>query len=103
MGSWFRMRSMMVSRSKNLIPSQQLCIALPLPMYSQIQAHLYSTIEGRVPYGAPSTFIGELVRGYFTHRSLDLAPFTGSAAGAHVVSGSPEAIFELQQRLKESV
>lgn len=91
-----------MSKRKNLIPSQPLNVALPLPLYVQINAHLFSELEGRVPYGAPSTFIINLVRGHFTNQHLDLAPFVGSAAGAYVISGSPEAIKALQLHLSKA-
>lgn len=91
-----------MSKHKNLIPSQPLNVALPLPLYVQIQAHLFSDLEGRVPYGAPSSFIINLVRGHFTNQHLDLAPFLGAAAGAYVVSGSPEAIAALQSKLSDA-
>jgi len=83
----------------NVIPSQQLNVALPLPLYTKLSAHLYSELEGRVPYGAFSRLMVELLRGYFSAETLDLAPWTGAAAGAFLVEGPPEAIAALRRVL----
>lgn len=87
-------------RRPNAIPSQQLNVALPLPLYTQLSAILYSELEGRVPYGAYSRFLIDLLRGHLTAERLDLAPFTGAAPGALCVQGSPESITQLRQLLE---
>ena len=84
----------------NIIPSQQLNLALPLPVYTQLTAHLFSELENRVPHGAYSRFMVELIRGHFTAKHLDLAPFMNGDPGAFIVSGSPEAIAALERTLK---
>ena len=89
-----------MARRPNLIPSQQLNLALPLPVFTQLSAHLYSTLEQRVPHGAYSRFLTDLVREYFTSHHLDLAPYTGVAPGSLILSGSPEAVLELRKRLE---
>ncbi len=89
-----------MAKHPNLIPSQQLNVALPLPLYVQLSAHLYSDLEQRVPHGAYSRFMIDLLRSYFTAKHLDLAPFAGSDPGAFVVSGSPEAITTLEHTIK---
>ena len=86
----------------NLIPSQPLNVALPLPLYTQLGAHLFSELEQRVPHGAFSRFMIDLLRGYFSHKTLDLSPFVGSAPGAFLVQGSPEAIEALKTLLESS-
>ena len=83
----------------NVIPSQPLNVALPLPLYTQLGAHLFSELEQRVPHGAYSRFMIDLLRGYFTEQSVDLAPWAGSAPGAFLVRGSPEAIAALRKLL----
>ncbi len=88
-----------MSRKANLIPSKQLNVALPMPLYTQLALALYSDLEQRVPYGAFSAFLSERVREYFTHQHLDLAPFLGSESGALIVSGTPEAIAALRSKL----
>jgi len=83
----------------NIIPSQQLNVALPLPLYMQLSAHLYSELEGRVPHGAYSRFLIELLRARFSEGALDLAPWLGSPAGAFVVSGPAETLMALKEKL----
>jgi hypothetical protein len=87
----------------NIIPSQQLNVALPLPLYTQLSAHLYSELECRVPHGAFSRFLIELLRARFSEESLDLAPWVGSAPGAMVVTGQPATLGALRQLLSMEV
>lgn len=89
-----------MGKRANLIPSQPLNVALPLPLYTQLSAHLYSELEGRVPHGAFSRFMIDTLRGYFSAAELDLAPFTGATPGAFVVHGSPESINALRRLLE---
>jgi len=89
-----------MGKRPNLIPSQQLNVALPMPLYVQLSAHLYSDLEGRVPHGAFSRFLVDLLRARFTEQYLDLAPYVDSPAGAFQVAGSPEAIAALKRRLE---
>ena len=91
-----------MSKRPNTIPSQQLNVALPLPLYTQLSARLYSELEGRVPHGAYSRFMVDLLRGDFADEVLDLAPFVGSIPGAFIIQGSPEAIKALKQLLETS-
>jgi len=88
-----------MAKHPNLIPSQQLNVALPLPVYTQLTAHLYSPLEGRVPHGAYSRFLTDLLREQFAGKSLDLAPWVVGVPGAFVVHGTAEAIRELKYRL----
>jgi hypothetical protein len=83
----------------NAIPSQALNVALPLPLYTQLGAYLFSELEGRVPHGAYSRFMIELLRKFFTQESIDLAPYVGSPAGAFVIDGAPETIAALERLL----
>ena len=89
-----------MAKHPNLIPSQQLNVALPLPLYTQLTAHLYSSLEQRVPHGAYSRFLIDLLRGFFTAKHLDLAPYTSAAPGSFIVTGSPEAIQALRRALE---
>jgi hypothetical protein len=92
-----------MSKPPNLIPSQQLNVALPLPVYVQLTAHLYSDLEQRVPHGAYSRFFTELLRDFFGQQQFDLAPFAASDPGAFIVNGSPEAISVLEHTLKGEI
>jgi len=85
-----------MAKHPNLIPSQQLNVALPLPVYTQLSAYLYSELEGRIPHGAYSRHLTDLLRAQFAGKSLDLAPWVGSAPGAFVVNGTAEAIQQLE-------
>lgn len=91
-----------MSKRANTIPSQQLNVALPLPLYTQLSSRLYSELEGRVPHGAYSRYLIDLLRGDFTDEVLDLAPFVGSIPGAFIIQGSPEAVSALKQLLESN-
>lgn len=91
-----------MSKPKSLIPASVLNVAIPQPLRAELDSALFSQLENRVPHGAYGRFLSERLREYFHHRRLDLAPYLGSMPGAYVISGPPEAIFELEQRLKES-
>lgn len=88
-----------MARRPNPIPSEQLNVALPLDVHTRLSAELYSDLEGRVPHGAYSRFLVELLRRHFAEQSLDLAPWLGAPAGAFVVSGNPETIIRLKEIL----
>ena len=79
-----------------LIPSQQLNVALPRPLYEQLAAHLFSPLEGRVPYKANSDFMVGLLRDFFSQRQLDLAPWVGSTPGQLLLTGSEAAVESLR-------
>lgn len=89
-----------MSRRPNPVPSQQLNVALPLPVFTQLSMHLYSELEQRVPLGAYSRFLTDLIRQHFTVGHLDLAPFLGTTPGAFIISASPEAIAALEAHLR---
>lgn len=88
-------------KPKNLIPSQPLNVALPLPLYTKLGAHLYSELEGRVAHGAYSRFMIDLLQRYFAERALDLAPYIQSSPGGCVVYGTPETLARLQKELEK--
>ena len=88
-----------MSRRPNLVPSQQLNLALPIDVHSKLSLHLYSGLEQRVPHGAYSRFLVEQVRQFFSDEHLDLAPYLGSEPRAFIISGSPQAIAALKRRL----
>ena len=61
----------------NPIPSRVLNVALPLPVFTQMMLHLNSDLEGRVPHGAYSRFISELIREHFAKQTLDIGQLIG--------------------------
>lgn len=89
-----------MARRPNPVPSEQLNVALPLDVHTRLSAHLYSELEGRVPHGAYSRFLVELIRERFAAEFLDLAPYLPDAPpGVFVVSGTPESIKLLKEKL----
>jgi len=72
---------------------------LPPDAHARLLLHLHSDLEGRVPYGAYSSFFAERIREFFSHKHLDLAPWLNCEPGAFIVSGSPEAIRQLKSAL----
>lgn len=89
-----------MAKTPNIIPSKQLNVALPLPMYVRISAHLFSELEGRVPHGAYSRFLIDLIQVHFAERAIDLAPYVGSEPGTLQITGTPEAIAALTKVLE---
>jgi hypothetical protein len=92
-----------MGKPKHAIPSIQLNVALPQPVYVQLSTHLYSELENRVPYGAYSKFCAELITSYFRQQQLDLSPYVGMLANTGLsVSGSPESIEILKSTLESA-
>lgn len=85
-------------RKANVIPSDRLYAHIPRDLRVQLDLHLWSELENRVPYGAHSTWIAERIRDYFNDRSLDLAPY-GFPAG-FFVRGPEEVISQLRAKLE---
>jgi hypothetical protein len=69
-------------------------------MYVRISAHLFSELEGRVPHGAYSRFLIDLIQVHFAERAIDLAPYVGSEPGTLQITGTPEAIAALTKVLE---
>lgn len=89
-----------MSRRPNAIPSVMLNVALPLDVHTQMNLHLYSDLEGRVPQGAYQRFLVELIRERLTGKVLDLTPYIPEAMpGVFQVSGNVESILALKYRL----
>lgn len=89
-----------MAKTPALIPTKPLNVALPLPLLVKLSASLYSDLEGRVPHGAYSRFMIDLLQVHFSEQSLDLAPYVGSLPGTLQVTGTPEAIEALTRRLE---
>ena len=52
-------------RIKKIDRSVKIWFYLPESLHSQLHAHLYSELETRVPYGAMSSFLTQVVSDYF--------------------------------------
>ena len=88
-----------MARKLSIIPMSRLEIRLPLPLRTQMDLHLFSSVEGKVPFAAHQGFISSLIRGYFEDKELDLAPWLGTPAGTAIVRGNPFVIEKLKARL----
>lgn len=88
----------------NLIPSKQLNVALPLPLFTQLSLALTSDLEGRVPHGAYSRFLQDLLRAHFERAEIDIADYLPQApAGVYVLSGPPASVEAFQKLLTHKV
>lgn len=91
-----------MSRRPDLIPPVKLTTTLPLDVHTQLTAHLYSELEGRVPHGGYQGFFIERIKEFFGQKTLDLSPYTGLAAGLFVVRGDPVTIEILRTHLEKA-
>lgn len=88
-----------MTRRSNVIPSHRLSLWVPEDLKARLDLALFSDLEGKVPFGAYTTFYSELLRARLDTIELDLSPFTGTQPGALVVRGSPGAIDKLKELL----
>lgn len=88
-----------MGRRPALVPLIDFKCQLPEDLHAQLTLHLFSELEGRVPYGAWTRFFVGLVREFFSSRELDLAPWAGTDPGAVVLRGTPESIAILRKVL----
>lgn len=88
-------------KPRNIVPTRMLNVALPLPVFAQLTLHLNSDVEGRVPHGAYSQFLSEIIKAHFAAAELDLAPWLpdGVPPGVYVVRGAAETIEALKGKL----
>lgn len=88
-------------RQPNIVPAVQIELQIPLDLRTQLDLHLYSELEGRVPYGQYTRFFVELLREYFLNERVDLAPYlVGAAPGTTIISGAPAAMEALKRMLE---
>ena len=93
-----------MGRPKKLVPTKLIHAYVPQPLAEKLEAHLWSTVEDRVPYNAMSRFVTELLVGYFEMKSLDLsqhAPARLLVPPGSCVRGKPHDIETLETILKE--
>ena len=86
-------------RPANLIPTESLHIMIPQDVYVRLCLHLHSEVEDRIPHGAFQAFFVARIREFFSDEHLDLAPYTGATPGVFIISGTPEAISLVKDRL----
>lgn len=60
-----------MAKPKKVIRSIQKNIAIPEDLVAYMDLHLYSDLEGRVPFGAYSTFVSQLIREFFNARQTN--------------------------------
>lgn len=53
-------------RAKNTIPTMQLNVAIATDLMAKLELLLFSEVEGKVPHGAKSELISNLLRQHFS-------------------------------------
>lgn len=59
-------------RPKHIDPPVRQDINLPKSVYDKMKTELYSEVEGRVPYGAMSALVTELVTQWLEQRGVQV-------------------------------
>ena len=75
-------------RRPNVIPTEHLHIKLDASARAQVDLHLYSPLEGRVPRGAHKAFFERLINEHFTWATLDLSAY-GFSPGSFIRGPKP--------------
>ncbi len=88
---------------RKLIPTVYLNVGIPGDQMAQLNLHLFSELEGRVPKGSYQTFFTERLREFFSWKRVDLAPYAATPPGAFIVAGSPDSIAVLIKTLKGEI
>lgn len=60
---------MAAGRPPNVMRPVQLTTNIPEDLRAKLDLHLFSAVEGRVPHGAYSKFLGERIREFFDPQS----------------------------------
>lgn len=85
-----------MARPKQTIPSVMLNIAIPEPLAAQLQLHLYSDVEQRVPMGAYKALFASLLENYFKSIRQPCGHCTGTGVGS-TPAPTPHNPFPKQQ------
>lgn len=56
----------MRGRPPNAIPTERINLHLPIDLKAQVDIHLFSDVEQRIPKGAYADFFGALARDFFS-------------------------------------
>lgn len=82
-------------RKPAVIPPYKLKVSIPEDLMGRLTLDLWSDLEGRVPLGAYSARITQLIRQHFAFKELDLATIIPDLQpGVHFLYGDP-AVLEL--------
>ena len=82
-----------MSRKPNLIPSRILNLALPLPVFEEMEKLLFSELENRVPFGEYSRWISQRIREHITDVPVDLALFIPDCTpGVFILRGDKDTV-----------
>lgn len=87
-------------RRPAITPNVRLHTTLPPDISARLDLWLFSEAEGRVPKGAYQEFFVARTLEFFAEKTLDLAPFLGSAPGEFVVRAPVATLAALLARLK---
>lgn len=82
-----------MSRPPNIHRPVKLTTTIPEDIRGQLDLHLWSDVEGRIPQGAYQTFLCDRIREFFSHKRLD--------TGHGVIQGPAPAIAFVQHLVEE--
>jgi hypothetical protein len=91
-----------MARHPNIIPTEAIRFHIPRDLRMKVDLFLFSTAEKKIPYAAHQRFYSSLIRWFFDTEELDLSPYLGTPQGMVTIRGRPEAIRQLETKLKES-
>jgi len=89
-----------MARPAAVDPAIPLTVHVPAEAYRKMTIHLFSELEGRVPRGAYASFLGQLIRAFFSSAYLDISEHTMADAGTYVVHGNAETLEILKSMLE---
>jgi len=87
-------------RPPDIIRPVKLTTTLPEDVRAQLDIHLYSPLENRVPKGAYQAFFLERIREFFNTKTLDVGEFLDPPQLGFIVRGPALTISTLRQILE---
>ncbi len=90
-------------KPRRVVRPTHLHLSLPEDVRTRLDLFLWSDLEQRIPQGAYQTFFLSRIREFFSHRTLDLAPFLGTPPGTFIVKGDEEVLRKLTNLLERSL
>jgi len=82
-------------------PTLPLTVRIEEKLLARLNIELHSQVEGRVPKGSYRAVFEMLLRRFWEHKQLDLAPYLGTMPGEAIVHATP-AVLERLRNLLES-